>query len=144
MATAAPAPAEALKKTHLALLQDLNELEATFRPAEALPAPAAANRLRRTRAHIAEHFRFEEVNGYLATVLERRPNLDREVQALLTEHRRLEQEVDRLIVEAQLLPLPETTLAEQVHAWVKAVRTRGAHENRVVLDCFDLDIGTKD
>ena len=89
MANVQPAVVEGLRQAHSTLRSDLGELGAAARaPSGAAPEVLGAF-LRRARAHLAEHFRFEEENGYMSAVLLRDPNQERHVQQSRDEHRRL-------------------------------------------------------
>jgi hypothetical protein len=134
---------EALDRAHVTLLEDLRRLEEAARPqAPGGLAPLRA-RLGATRNHIAQHFRFEEQGGYLDVVRQREPRLERAVAQLAEEHRKLLAGLDGLIREVAAGP-PDVALSDQVRAWVEQVRHHEAHENEVVQDAFNLDLGAED
>ncbi len=127
----------ALLEAHRALVEDLRDLEATR--ATDQPEGLAA-RLERTRNQLAEHFRFEEQNGYLASVLERYPHLKGPVQHLVGEHRHLLRSLDELRGEVQQASLPAGDLGQRVAAWIRQVRRHERRENVLVEDAFNLDL----
>jgi hypothetical protein len=136
--------AEALARAHRALLEDLRRLEDAARPAAGEGLVGLRARLGGTRAHLAEHFRFEEEDGYLDAVREWEPRLERAVEHLAEEHRCLMQTLDALIEAAGGGTLPGDKLREGVRQWVKEVRKHEARENDLVQGAFTQDIGTKD
>jgi hypothetical protein len=130
--------AQTLRLAHEALLRDLHGLEAAGR-AEAQTSPAEMGmRLRRTRAHLTDHFRFEEQNGYLDVVLRRDPNRERTVERLHDDHRRLAEELERLL-EDTAEQRPGDALLAKVRAWVESVRDHEARENALVQDAFNVE-----
>jgi hypothetical protein len=81
--------AEALGQAHVALLADLRELEQATRPFSGEGLEELRTRLGAAQAHISEHFRFEEQNGYMDAVRKREPRLERAIQQLAEEHEQL-------------------------------------------------------
>jgi hemerythrin-like domain-containing protein len=136
--------AEALSRAHAALLQDLRTLEEAVRPSSGEGLPELRARLGATHTHIAEHFRFEEQNGYMDAVRKREPRLERTVQQLAEEHRQLTQSLDALIGEARTAANLDDSFRERVVAWVEEVRQHEIRENDLVQDVFNLDIGAED
>jgi len=139
-----PSLAEALAKAHVALLKDLRQLDEVSR----LPSPGSfaemTTRLAAAREHIAEHFRFEEQNGYLDVVRRREPQMDRTIEELHEEHRQLLLSLNALLEEARAYGGAEGTFREKVRAWVRRVRQHESRENSLVQDAFTTDIGTED
>jgi hypothetical protein len=133
-----PSIVEALARAHKALSEDLQGLEA--------PGPAAemAARLERAQTHLAEHFRFEEQNGYMDGVLKVRPQAERAVRELLQEHRDLARGLGTLLATAKAGRAEPESLAEQVREWVKAVRRHEADETRLVEETFNQDLAAED
>jgi hypothetical protein len=127
---------DALIRSHRILLEDLQDLE--------MARSGLATRLDRTRMHLAEHFRFEEQNGYLASIVEEHPHLDRAVQRLHDEHRELLAELDRLRAEAHSArQLPEG-LTDRIARWARKVRRHEQSENILVEDAFNVDLAAWD
>src|SRR5262249_7353893 len=87
MERAEPSIAESLTRAHAALLEDLRKLAEATRPPTSEELAELRARLGATRAHLAEHFRFEEQNGYMDVVRKREPRLERTIQQLAGEHR---------------------------------------------------------
>jgi hemerythrin len=139
-----PGVVEALARAHQALLQDLLRPEATARAAEGGTLAEARAWLVAVRAHLAEHFRFEEEDGYLDAVRNREPRLERAAEQLAEEHRRLMRALDELLEEAARTVRLDDGLREGVRRWVKEVRKHEARENDLVQDAFTQDLGTKD
>ena len=87
--------AETLEQAHSALREDLEcLLEPVDTPTE------IHERLVKARVHILDHFRFEELGGYLDAIRLRHPRLDRAIQHLLEEHGQLMQTLESLIAQA--------------------------------------------
>jgi hypothetical protein len=136
--------AEALGRAHAALLEDLRKLEAAARLASGKGLAELRTSLGMTRTHITEHFRFEEKNGYMATVRKREPRFERTVQQLADEHRWLAQTLDGLIEQAGSARTLDDALREKVRNWVERVRQHESSENDLVQDAFNLDVGAED
>jgi hypothetical protein len=136
--------AEAISRAHAALLKDLIALEVAGRSPPKNGLEKLRTRLEKTRAHLVEHFRFEEENGYMDAVRGLEPRLGRIVDQLAEEHRQLLDSLDALKREAESGPRAIETIGAKVSAWVKKVQQHEARENHLVQDAFGLDIGTKD
>jgi hypothetical protein len=136
--------AEALNRAHVALRKDLGKLEETVGPASREGVAELRVRLAATRTHITEHFRFEEENGYLEIVRKREPRLERAVQRLEEEHRQLARSLEGIVEEARTAPWLDEWLRGKVRAWLEQLRRHEDHENDVVQDAFNLDIGAED
>jgi hypothetical protein len=136
--------AEALNRAHVALRKDLGKLEEAARPASGEGAAELRARLAATRTHVLEHFRFEEECGYLDVVRTREPRLERAAQGLAEEHRLLAQTLDALLAEARTAAQLDEAFRKRIWAWLEQLRRHEAHENEVVQDAFNLDIGAED
>jgi hypothetical protein len=136
--------AEAINHAHTALLRDLKALEVVARRASTDGLETLRARLETTRAHLVEHFRFEEEDGYMDAVRKLEPRLARAVDQLAEEHRQLLDSLDALRTEIATLPGANEAVATKVAAWVQKVRKHEARENHLVQDAFGLDIGTED
>jgi hypothetical protein len=101
-------------------------------------------RLGATRAHIAVHFRFEEVDGYMATVRKREPRLERAIDELANEHGQLLSSLDALLEETATAPSLDEAVRAKVSKWINHVRQHEACENHLIQDAFNLEIGTED
>src|SRR5215831_17507026 len=73
---------DALSRAHTSLQKDLRELEEAGHTASEKGLPGLRSRLKSTRKHIAEHFRFEEQGGYMDAVRKREPRLGRVIDEL--------------------------------------------------------------
>ncbi len=144
MAKVAISLADALERAHRALLNDLQILEEACRPVSPESLPRLRRRLRDTQKHIAEHFRFEEQNGYMDSVRKREPRLGRVVDDLAMQHGQLSQFLDDLIGEAEAAKSLEQELQSRVAEWIRAVQAHESAENRLVQDVFNLDLGAED
>ena len=136
--------AEALGRAHEALLADLRELERAADPSSGEGLVGLRARLGKARAHLTEHFRFEEENGYMDAVRAREPRLERTIQHLAEEHSQLKRSLDALIGEASAATNLSDTLRDEIREWIDCVRRHEVHENDLVQDAFDLDIGAED
>jgi hypothetical protein len=134
---------DALLRAHRVLLRDLRKLhEAAAAPAQR-PADLA-DRLDAVRASIAEHFRFEEENGYMASVLQIHPHLERLTQHLHEEHGQLLRSLDELRAEVRPAASLTDAVRDKVFAWVRAVSRHERSENNLVQDAFNLDLAAED
>jgi hemerythrin len=136
--------AEALRQAHLALLADLRELELAEPPSSGDGLAELRAQLGEVHAHITEHFRFEEQNGYMDALRKREPRFERAIEQLAEEHRQLRQSLESLIRQSTAAASLDQTLREQIRQWIKRVRQHEVRENDLVQDVFDLDIGTND
>jgi hypothetical protein len=135
---------EALRRAHVALLDDLRKLEEAARPASGESLKGLFTRLAATHAHLTRHFRFEEQDGYMDEVRKREPRLERAVEQLAEEHRRLAHALDALTEEAGEAESLGEPLRQKVREWVERVRQHEDRENDLVQDAFNLDIGPED
>ena len=135
---------EALLRAHRALLGDLRALEEGVRPGGKESLSALRTDLEATRLHLAEHFAFEEQNGYLDSVRKLQPYLERAVQLLLEEHRELSASLRTLAAEAESAPALAEGLREKVRAWVQQVRRHERREDSLVQDAFNIDLTGED
>ena len=136
--------AEDLVRAHKALMKDLTTLHEAAKPGSGEGVVALIARLGATRVHLTEHFRFEEQNGYMDTVREREPRLERAMHQLAEEHGELRKSLDGLIKEAGDATSLGDGLREAIRTWIERVRQHEARENDLVQDAFDLDIGAED
>jgi hypothetical protein len=136
--------AETLKQGHVTLLADLRELEQAIRPSSRKSLAELRAQLGAARAHLTEHFRFEEQNGYMDAVREREPRLERTIHQLAEEHVQLRQSLDALIGEAGAATGLSDTLREEVREWIERVRRHEMRENDLIQDAFNLDLGAED
>jgi hypothetical protein len=135
---------EALRRAHVALLEDLRRLEQAVDPSSGGNLLDLRARLAATYSHVTEHFRFEEENGYLDAASKREPRLERTIRQLAEEHRQLTQSLDALVREAQLTTSLDDAFRERVREWLRHVRRHEHRENEFVQDAFNLDIGPED
>jgi hemerythrin len=141
---AASAPAEALVRAHKELLQDLQNLEAmTLRPAAKGPAELIA-RLERACTDLAAHFQLEEENGYLEDLRRRSPHLEHEIEQLRQEHRDLARSLKTVLAAAREGTAAEEAVRQEVRHWINSVRKHERHENRLVQDAYNVDLGPED
>jgi chromosome segregation ATPase len=136
--------AETLSRAHEALLNDLRQAEEVLRPASGEELTELRARLRATHAHLTDHFRFEEANGYMETVRKREPRLERTIQQLAEEHHQLAKSLDALIKEAETASNLGDKLRGEVRGWIERVRRHEARETDLVQNAFGLDIGAED
>jgi hypothetical protein len=136
--------AEALSQAHVALLADLRELKQAVRPSSGEGLTELRLRLGAAQAHITEHFRFEEVNGYLGEVRKWEPRLDRAIEHLAEEHSQLKQYLETIIGEARVATSLGDPLREAIRECIERVRQHEIRENDLVQDAFNLDISAED
>jgi hemerythrin len=136
--------AKALSRAHQALLKDLGKLEESVDSASEQDLQALQVRLGATRAHILDHFRFEEQNGYMDKVRNREPRLERTIDQLASEHRHLAQSLAVLIEKAKEAKYVDQALRTEVRDWIAAVQQHESREDELVQGAFNLDIGAED
>ena len=144
MTNAETSIAEGLARAHIALLRDLQELDEAGRPASMQNLAALRAHLEATRAHLVEHFRFEEVDGYMTAVRTREPRLERTVDELANEHGQLLSSLDALLAETATDLGLDQAMRAKVSQWINRVRQHEARENHLIQDIFNLDIGSED
>jgi len=138
------AVAEALGRAHKKLLKDLQELEQAVRPKSGEGVPKLKSRLGVLRAHLADHFRFEEQDGYMEQVRKQVPRLERAIEQLAEEHRQLLRSLDTIADQVGISDNPSDGVLESVRDWIARIRQHENRENDVVQDAFNLDIGAED
>jgi hypothetical protein len=136
--------AEALGQAHGALLADLRELEQAVQPSWGEGLEELCAQLAAAQAHITEHFRFEEQNGYMDVVRKRQPRLERTIEQLAEEHGHLRHSLDGLIAEARTATSLGDILREEIREWIDRVRQHEMRECDLVQDAFNLDITAED
>src|SRR5581483_424241 len=144
MQTTKPSVAEALCRAHSSLLEDLGQLEAAVQPQSTEGLPKLHARLAATRAHIAEHFRFEEENGYMDVVRKREPRLERSIQQLADEHGQLLRSLDALIARAGSSENLEGSFRQAISEWIEGIRNHEHRENELVQDAFTWETFAED
>jgi|SRR5215471_5209495 len=135
---------DALSRAHTSLQKDLRELEEAGHTASEKGLPGLRSRLKSTRKHIAEHFRFEEQGGYMDAVRKREPRLGRVIDELCTEHGQLLSSLDAILKETATASSMNDLMRGELTGWINRVRQHEARENQVVQDAFNLDIGSED
>jgi hypothetical protein len=131
---------DALLRTHRALLKSLHALGSAVQTTSEERLPALLACLDTTRDRLAEHFRFEEQNGYLASVLEYQPHLERTVGRLAQEHVELLRYLDELCAEARASQIATVPLRQKVVRWIARVRQHERSEDVLVQDAFIVDL----
>jgi len=102
----------------------------------------------RFRAHLQKHMAMEEHEGYMTSVLERRPTLSRQVDMLKHEHA----ETTKLMtsIHHELAAITEDDrltmrdCCNRIRHLMDAVEEHEKEENLIVSYAFTCDIGTKD
>jgi hypothetical protein len=135
---------EALGQAHKALLTDLQELEQAVLSSSGKCLAELRTRLAQAGAHIIEHFRFEEQDGYMAAVRKGEPRLERTVQELAEEHRQLKQTFDGLMKKTRAATSLDDALRAEIRGWIEHIHLHERRENDLVQDTFNLDIGAED
>lgn len=144
MANPETAIVDAIGRAHTSLQKDLQELEEAGRTTSEKGLSRLRSRLETTRKHITEHFRFEEQGGYMDAVRKREPRLGRVIDELCTQHSQLLGSLDALLKETATASSISDSISGDVSGWINRVRHHEAHENQVVQDAFNLDIGPED
>jgi iron-sulfur cluster repair protein YtfE (RIC family) len=136
--------ADAMLKAHGALKRDLQEVSQALHSSEPAIPRQFQDRLVALQKHVAEHFRFEEQNGYMPEVLKRKPNLDRDVAKLRSDHRLLAETLSQLITEARGKVIADEAWSRRLKAWIAEVERHEILENDLIQDAFNLDISAED
>jgi len=144
MTKAAETISEALAKVHAALLTDLRHLEQAIQASSTKGFAEVQDWLGAIRERIAEHFRFEEQNGYMDSVSKREPRLEGTIQLLAEEHKQLRDSLDALIERAKTAKAPDERLQKAIGKWIERIRQHELHENDLVQNAFCLDISAED
>jgi hypothetical protein len=135
---------EDLLKAHATLVEALQGLESPRTQARQVPGELVA-RLERTRALLAEHFRFEEQEGGgFAAILRQQPHAHRAVKQFVSEHRELLVSLEALRDEARRVASAWEALHDTVAEWSRKVRRHEQDENLLVEDAFNRDTGSDD
>lgn len=142
--TAETALASALRAAHSELLRDLRSLEDSVRLAAKRGLDDLHERLAATYNHVQKHFRLEEENGYMDAVKKIGPHLERTIEELRGEHRKLTEDLARLIVESQGQTEPGESLRKKTLSWVNEVRQHETKENDLIQDAYNLDLAAED
>lgn len=108
----------------------------------------AQHRFEHLRAHMIKHVALEENEGYMVSVIERRPTLAPEVDRLKHEHAELVQIMDDIHKAVQDLS-PEDRLlirdcCRRIDSLIHYIEHHEDDENMLVTFVFTHDIGTKD
>jgi hypothetical protein len=96
------------------------------------------------RAHLEDHFRFEEEGGYMQAVLARAPHLERRVNHLRGEHDELLGSLAALAEEADATPALDEEGRQRVRKWIERVRDHESRENLLVEEAFNRDLAAED
>lgn len=134
--------AENLGRAHAALSKGLQKLEElAIDPATALQDVQVE--LATLQKHIAEHFRFEEQNGYMNAVQKSEPQRERTIEKLREEHRELSRSLNELVSDAD--PAKNIVfLRARIQSWIKQVRDHEERENDLVQEVFNRDTWAED
>lgn len=100
------------------------------------------------RAHMIKHMALEEQDGYMATVVELRPALSREVDRLSHEHAELMQIMDSIHEDLHELRGEDHLLildsCRRIQNLLHYLEHHEKDENLLLLSTFSNDVGTKD
>src|SRR5947209_5416383 len=116
---------EAFRQAHVALEKDLQRLAEAAGPESSVSVTELTHRLETTRAHLLQHFRFEERNGYMDAVRKREPRLEHTVRELAEEHRQLAESLERLLGQTRLDGDAVEAVRPGIRQWLAEVQ---AHE----------------
>lgn len=143
MTTSSHAAVEALREAHSKLLEDLQSLEDAI-PHSVTGADLGA-RLIQTQQDVLDHFAREELNGgYMDTVRQREPRLERAVRRLGDDHRLLAEQISGLVARATASSRNDSTLGRDIIRWIKDLRRHERCEIDLVQDTFTSDISAED
>jgi hypothetical protein len=135
---------DALFEAHRTLRSELRHLRNAIRSVPADHPGDIASQMEVVRSDLWEHFRFEEENGYMSSVVQLRPHLTRAVEQLREEHTELMRSLVELISEARSTTHLNAAFRDRLSAWLVAVGRHEQSENLLVHDAFNLDIEAED
>jgi hypothetical protein len=133
-----------LDLAHASLRKDLQALQDVVSADCDVTPLTMGNRLATARTQVAEHFAWEEKNGWSAAILLQEPRLEHAVRHLLQEHRELTQSLNTLIDEAESIQRVDKLFREKVLRWIERVRDHEARENELLEEAFEEDLGAGD
>ncbi len=133
-----------LKQAHAALLKDFQKLEGWIGSPKNVDVAHLALHLENLRTHLLDHFRFEEKGGYMDAVRGRAPHLEREIARLEEEHVEMAGALGHLVDACRSCTRLADEQRQRIRDWIKQVYHHEAHENRLVEDAFNTDLGAKD
>jgi hypothetical protein len=136
--------AESLSRAHQALLRDLRRLQDMVRPDSNVSLAELRNCLGATYTHVCEHFRLEEMNGYMEELVKDQPRLQRIVEQLGEDHRALRQSLDALHGEAIVASHVDNALREKVRCWIDRLMQHETRENDLIQEAVDSDFAAQD
>ncbi|PHR99755.1 MAG: hypothetical protein COA78_24665 [Blastopirellula sp.] len=129
---------------HAVLKQLLEELEALPSDVQEIPHNAA-NMLHELRWRLGNQFESEEKEGYLSEALAIAPNLIAEAERLRQEHGMFLKEVEQLWHWAEeRTEVQVAVFRDRYRKFVERYLNHEHHENSLVQNAFDLDVGTGD
>jgi hypothetical protein len=129
-------------QAHALLDKSLAQLERVTCSPQRRPLDEELLLLRVIAREVQAHFKLEERDGYMATVLKQAPQFTHAAQELLGEHRQLEASLAALIQEASGRPPDE--VRAQVSEWVTRIRQHESRENQVVQEAYNRDAAGED
>jgi hypothetical protein len=95
-------------------------------------------------AAVKEHFRIGEESAWLETLREQQPRFGHTVEALLAEQCRLVETLDQLNSVAQEAAHLEAQVREDVCKWAHHIRQHESHEERLIQEACNTELGTAD
>jgi hemerythrin-like domain-containing protein len=97
------------------------------------------------RAHLIKHFALEEQDGYMVSVVHRRPSLAREVDRLAHEHVEITRLMDDIHRAAHVLESDDQLLirdcCRRIQNFLQYLDRHESDENFLVISAFTEDIG---
>lgn len=144
MATTQSAIMDALGQAHSRLTDDLRRLDLAVHQESEQGLDVLRKGLSSTYTHVCEHFRLEELGGFLNDVEDREPRFARIARGLALEHRELRQSLDSLHGEANVAARVDASLREAVRKWIAKMRLHETRENDLMQDVFESDLGAPD
>lgn len=143
-----PDIARKLRQEHASLGAELSELRALLdRPSGPESRARWLEALDQLVATLSRHFEFEEQGGYMSEVVARFPNWAADVEQLRREHREMLSSIKAIRTAVGQLPesgKPEAELRRQIEEWLAGISAHERHENLLLQEAFNLDMGTAD
>ena len=131
---------------HDEMAKDLAELEQVVQSNWPTESQTLLNQLDSLRTILAAHFRLEENGGYMATVLQRAPQLQKRVSKPLLQHRTIAESLDELIKAVHVgdFKTAAPSVRAELKSWLRHLREHESEENRLLVEVFNYDMSPED
>lgn len=133
-----------LARAHAKLVHDLAELAHAIRKTTNDSLKEFKARLQAARTDLVEHFRLEELNGYMDAVRDRSPSQNRAIQTLLSEHQGLLKTLDDIVRLASRSADFSDRVRNKTLLWIQRVHSHEERENELLQDALNSEPAAED